>query len=420
MRSFKAQTSAFMFFSVLLAAPFARADKKDDQYAKGVKAATVDADSIAARDIFCALAKEDPEYKDVKAQCADYTAAANRTLNRYKIAFGDGTAAMDSGDYATAETKFRSIKAGDYADSAKKKLAEIAKLKQDKVSADAAETEMKKKLDAGNNAFAQGDFASAKASLSAISGSHQGDAQATLKKISDYEIKLREATTLRDAHSYAAAATAYTALIQMNPNGPGNPATELAAANRLKDAPIAAPVNTTPTVTASNPIVAVKKPEPKLIDVNKFNQEGRKAMAKGDFKKAKRFFQEILAQDVKNQEANDAIAELNQKDTSKTQASDADPQLSRYVSLFYDGSYLEVEPLLNTYIFSQTNGKGKLGLANFYAGASMLTRYYLGGAVDENLRREARKKFKAAKEVEGFKAPDKYVSPKIMKVFETS
>jgi len=37
-----------------------------------------------------------------------------------------------------------------------------------------------------------------------------------------------------------------------------------------------------------------------------------------------------------------------------------------------------------------------------------LPGYYLAVATDENLRREARKKFKAAKEVEGFKAPEKF------------
>jgi len=92
--------------------------------------------------------------------------------------------------------------------------------------------------------------------------------------------------------------------------------------------------------------------------------------------------------------------------------------LSRYIGAFYSGQYATAEQLLNTYIFNTQKGKGKLGLANFYLGVSMLTRYYLAGANDPSLRNEALSKFKAAKAVDGFVPPEKFVSPKIMKAFQ--
>jgi TolA-binding protein len=162
------------------------------------------------------------------------------------------------------------------------------------------------------------------------------------------------------------------------------------------------------------------RPQPtvRTIDVAAYMRDGQKSLSKKDYKRAKRFFQEVLGQEPNNQEAKDAIAQINATDTSTVQASDDDPQLSRYIGAFYSGQYATAEQLLNTYIFNSPRGKGKLGLANFYLGASMMTRYYLTGANDTNLKREAETKFKAAKAVDGFAAPEKFVSPKIMKAFQ--
>src|SRR3954470_12631355 len=105
-QSYKVQTSALVLLGCILAAPFAVADKKDDFYSKG-EAAVKAGDAITARDMFCAAAKEDSEYKDAKAQCDTYKASAAKTLNRYTINFGEGQAAMQKGDYDSAEIKFR-------------------------------------------------------------------------------------------------------------------------------------------------------------------------------------------------------------------------------------------------------------------------------------------------------------------------
>src|SRR4051812_10557869 len=120
MRSFKTQTSALILLGAMVSAPFAFADKKDDLYKKGTDA-VAGGDAVAAKAAFCQLASEDAEYKDAKAQCATYTTAAEKTLNRYKLNYADGLEFFNKGDYDNAEIKFKNVKAGDYAEQARQK-----------------------------------------------------------------------------------------------------------------------------------------------------------------------------------------------------------------------------------------------------------------------------------------------------------
>jgi tetratricopeptide (TPR) repeat protein len=422
MRSYKAQTSAFVIAAFLAAAPFARADKKDDLYAKGTAAVNA-GDAIGARDAFCEVAKIDPEYKEAKGNCVTYTAEATKTLNRFNQNYLEGLQLMQDGKYDQAEFKFRNVKPpSPRVDDAKVKLQQISQLKQDKAAADAAaknnadqDAQMKGKLDQGIDAYNRGDFGSAKGSLGGVSGKYQGEAQNYLTKIRNYEAKMAEAAADATNKNYSGAAAAYTEAVRINASGPGDPLGQVAKMNQLA-ATSSAPPAVTPANNPPPAKAAATKDVVKTIDVDRYVAEGQKALQKGDFKKARRYFQEVLGQDSHNQEATNGMAELKTRDTAQAAATDEDPLLAKLIRGFYEGNYNDVESLLNNYIYS---GQGKkVGLANFYAGASMLTRYYLAGATDENLRREAKKKFKAAKEVEGFKAPEKFISPKIMKAFQ--
>jgi hypothetical protein len=108
------------------------ADEKKDLYDKGV-AATNAGDVFAARDAFCRLWKTYSNYKDVNEQCQTYLSLVDRALNRYKVNYAEGMSALQYGDFFTAENKFRNVKRGDYAESAKEKLATIAKWKEQNV-----------------------------------------------------------------------------------------------------------------------------------------------------------------------------------------------------------------------------------------------------------------------------------------------
>ena len=415
MTSSRVQTSSTLLLAIALSAPLAFADQKDDQYKKGTDAINA-GDSVAASNAFCALPAD---FKDAGAQCAQYKPLAEKRLNQYKFNYSNGTQAMQSGDYSTAEIEFKKVKYGDYADEAKKQLGLIPGLKQKAMDAAnaananaAAEGQMKAKLDAGNNAWSSGDFNAAKAALGGIAGSHKSEADALLAKIKNYEGKIVEAQSYALNKQYTQAAAAFGEAVRMNPSGPGDPLGQVGKMNQL-----AAQASSTPANASSNPPPVVKPPTPvKQIDVNAYLADAQKALAKKDYKKARRFLGDIFAQDRNNQEAKDILASVNGADTVAAKASDEDTLLLDIVKTYYAGSYQDAEDRLKVYIYNN-QGKKK-GLANFYLGASMLTRYYLAGGSDQNLRREAQNKFKAAKEVDGFKAPDKFISPKIMKVFE--
>jgi hypothetical protein len=415
MTSLRVPTSAALFLGLLLAAPIALADQKDDLLKKA-KNAENSGDLITARDSYCALPAD---FNDAGTQCNIYKDLATKAINKSHINFAQGVTLLDSGKFDEATIMFRNVKVGPDVDAAKQKLAEIPGLKAKAAEAAnaatqnaAAEQQMKARFDQGMGLFGGNDFAKAEGILAGVTGSHQAEAQATVNKIRSYNAKITEAQQAVNNKNYAAAVTAYGQAIAIVPNGPGNPQGEMAKAVQMASAS-AQPVNP-PTTTAT-----VRPPTPvRQIDVAAYLRDGQKALAKKDYKKAKRFFQEVLGQDASNQDAKDALAQLNTLDTSTVQATDDDPQLSRYIGAFYSGQYAAAEQLLNQYIFSQPKGKGKLGLANFYLGASMMTRYYLAGANDPNLKRDAQSKFKEAKGIDGFKAPEKFVSPKIMKAFE--
>jgi hypothetical protein len=416
MTSSRVLTSASLL-ALLMATPLAFADQKDDLYKKG-QAAVNAGDSIAARDAFCAL-PADYSNGDAGTQCKTYTDAANRTLTRYKINFGEGNDAMAKGDYATAEAKFHNVKAGEYAEQAKQKLQEIVKLKADKAAADSAaqqnaalEGQMKQRLDQGTGAFNSGDFNTAKSLLGQVAGSRQGEARAILDKIRSYENGISQGNTFMAAKDYLSAKNAYQQAMGINATGPSN------ASDLFTKAVTAA---ATASATPSNPVPAnnggVKPPQPKpQIDINAYMGEAQKAFAKKDYKKARRYLGDIFAQDRNNQDATNLLAQVNGVDTAKGNASDEDNTLRDDITLYYTGRFQDAEFALRYYLNSGI-GKKK-GLASFYLGASLLSRYYISGATDQSLKAEAQSRFKDAKNVDGFKAPEQLISPKILKVFQ--
>lgn len=419
MTSSKALTSAGLIFAMALSAPLAFADQKDDLYKKGQTAINA-GDSVAARDAFCALPKD---YQDADAQCNTYKPLAERKLNLYKLNYSNGMQAMQSGDYAAAEIEFKKVKYGDYAEQAKQRLAEIPGLRQKAAEAAnqaqqsaVAEQASKQKLDSGTNAFNNGDYNNAKSLLTQVSGSHQADAKTILDKIRTYESAVSQGNTFMANKDYASAKSAYQQAMSINPIGPSN-ATDLYTK--------AVTAGATASSTPSNPVPTgggVKPPQPKpQIDVGSYLDQSRKAFAKKQFAKARDLVRSVVRQEPGNQEANDLLTQINLNDTTVSKAGTDDSELAGLISSFYQdisvNNFSDTEAQLKFYLLSK--GKtGKTGLANFYLGASIMTRYYLSGGNDQNLHREAVNKFKAAKAVDGFKAPEKFISPKIMKAFE--
>jgi hypothetical protein len=340
-------------------APSAFADKNDDLYARGNGAVSA-GDPIAARDAFCAI---DAGYKDAAMQCNTYKAEATRALNRYNQNFLEGVQLMQEGKLEQAKFKFRNVKAGERVELAKRKLAEIQDLRQKNAAA----------------------------------------AQAAASQNSQYESKMAEAGRLAAAKNYAAAAAAYTEAANINPNGAGNPAAQAANMRQLA---------ATATTAAAVP-TPVKK-ERARIDENEYIATAKRFIGKGDFVRARRYLNEVTAQNDRNEEAVSLLKSLPQEERTTASASEEDKALSRAIEDLYAGKLPDAERRLTTY--RETNGK-KAGLGNFYLGVVVLTKYYLSQTPNPSDRAYAIQLFKEAAAVNGFVAPEKYVSPKIMKVF---
>jgi TolA-binding protein len=114
----------------------------------------------------------------------------------------------------------------------------------------------------------------------------------------------------------------------------------------------------------------------------------------------------------------EAKSEISAPTTTAVSA-DAEAALRDSLRSFYAGNFSDAETKLQAYI---DGGGGKRGMAQFYLGASKLSRFYLAGARNEDtaLLMQARTAFRQASKVEGFVLPEQYVSPKIVELYRNS
>jgi hypothetical protein len=170
----------------------------------------------------------------------------------------------------------------------------------------------------------------------------------------------------------------------------------------------------------SRPVAAVVDSRPK-VDVNATLRDAESARKKGDQSKALGLYQKVLSADSSNAQARNGIADLKKEAEASNKTivagSEADFMLAKGINEFYKQEFESAETHIRDYL----DGAGsKSGLANFYLGASKLTRYILGGEQqnDHKLLVQAEDNFRNAKKVSGFAPPEKFVSPKIVKKFQ--
>ena len=417
---------AFTLALVFAALP-AFAGKKDDYY-KAAQAAAGKGDVAEAARLYCAAAQEDSSYKDAQQNCNIMGQEVARENRRNDDRFADGVKAFNSGDFDTAEQKFRNVKSGPHMADAQTYLS--AKIPQAKSAAANASNEsaMSAKFDQGVAAYQHNDFATAKSAFNGISGKHQGDAQTYLQKIRNYEQAFAEGDSLANASNYKGAANSYTEAASVKNDGPGDPRSRISQMNKLAQgggtsttvATTTIPVTHTNPPPVSHPIAAVVESRPK-VDVNATLRDAEAARKKGDQSKALGLYQKVLSADSSNTQARTGIEDLKKQAEASNKTivagSEADFMLAKGINEFYKQEFESAETHIRDYL----DGAGsKTGLANFYLGASKLTRYILGGEQqnDHKLLVQAEDNFRNAKKVSGFAPPEKFVSPKIVKKFQ--
>lgn len=410
--------------ALALLAPAAAFAGKDDDYAKADQAMR-NSDIVTAQRLFCQVAQQDPGYKDAKVNCKIMTDQLNREVRREEERFKNGVDDFNAKRYADAQQEFRNIRFGPHVAEAQQYLTVRIPAAQ---QAQAGEATMEQKFQQAVAAYNRNDFNTAGGLFSQITGSHAGEAQSYSNRIKQYQQAMAEGDTLANARNYRQAAASYNEAAGIKSDGPGNPAAKAANMQQLMAAgPSPSPtvaVKGTPT-SPPRPVVAAVKETPKpQVDVAKLLKEAEAAKNKGDIRTAQSKYIAVLAVDEHNPTATSALAALEaqaqQQPAPATQkaSSEADVMLAKAIREFYQGEYEQSEVHIQDYL--DVNGS-KTALGYFYKGASKLTRYYLGGGADSHLMKEAQDLFRNAKKVPGFTPPGQnYISPKILKVFETT
>lgn len=346
------------------------AQSVDDLKAKSNDAAGKGLFDQAAQ-YMCQAAKLKPNDTDLSGLCNSMTRDAQKQEDKTDGYMSDGEKAAKSGDFDGAERMFKRVKFGrNYADAQDWIKNKIPQMKSQQAGAAAAE-QQKQQLEAKEaNTFADalklynaGDLKGAKDLFNQIQGSRKGDAQTYLGKI-------------RDSEQAAVAANNKKQQDQQ------------AQARQAEEDKKRAEQNKAQAVT----VLA----------------EARALDAKHDDKNARDKYRQVLTLDPTNQEAKDALVRLRPLEDDKFAAN----LLNTAVKDFYAGDFQTSEKELQNYV---DGGGARQGIANFFLGATRLSRYYTEGNADA--KAQADKAFAAAKKVNGFKVPDGAVSPKILKSY---
>jgi len=418
MRSCKLLNNALLagLATLLLAAP-AWADTKSDMLA-AAQTADKRGDVVSAQNAYCALAAMDANMQTpagtAKEACTTYTEMVKQSQKRWEQNYSDGMAALQKGDFDTAEIKFKNVKGGDRVNDAKKELASIPDLRKQSEQAKqnaAADDTSNRLYQEAVSAYTSNNFSGALVSFAQVNGSKRAEAQDYINKINQYQAKISEAQGDEAAHNYAAATTAYQAAANIKADGPGNPA---ASVSRMQAMATSAPP--VQTASTSNKGAGAIKDEGAKLDEGRLLSDARALLAKKQYAKANALVNRVLGQNYRNTEASQLQKEIiDAGGKAAATNTNEDPYLAGILNNYYLGNYDDAEAGLRTYLVQPTVPKP--GLASFYLGATLLTRYYLSGGTDQKLYQEALRRFGEAVGKPGFVAPEKFVSPKIMKVF---
>jgi len=362
-----------------------------------------------AADYICEAAKSDPS---LQGTCTSNRQQVEVQLGKFEQKYNDGMKAIQENRFEDAKTAFKTIYFGDYHDRAQDMLSKIPSLEQQaKNNQQAAENAQRQEADDakhmadGLNAFENGDFNSAKSAFGHVLASRKAEAQGWANKINQYEQAMNEGQQAEAQRNYETAKQKYGIAASIKGNGPGNPGGKVSAMdNLLRQSQQANNRQNTPPRQ-------VEPPKPK-VDVAKLLRDAKRSSATGDTRAARKAYLEVLQAEPGNAEALAGMEEL----TKRAGSSDVDTMLADGIRAFYGGAYSDAEESLKFYLLSKGS---KVGLAKFYRGATKLTRFYLDPRADNALYDDAVQEFKDAKRVTGFSPPDaKYISPKILKVYE--
>lgn len=372
------------------------ADQQADDLYKQYKEAYAKNDLTTAVDLLCKAAKLDPA--TYGKQCDSAQQFYNSRLQKFDAYFVSGQAKFNSKQYADAISDLSRIDFGPHRNDAQQLIAQANDAINHPQPADNSPAALK----AAQQAYDNGDFATAEANAGQVKSPElQAQAQTILSNIRSYREDMQQAEALRASKNYPAAQQKYSAALSIKSNGPGNPAMKIQeVAALMKQQPIAPPKDNSARIAAL------------LADA-------RDHMAKGDAQGALTSYNQVLGLDPKQPEA---LSGKQQAQQAMQAELAKDPKaledtLVRGVRDFYASRLDDARDAISLYLTA--GGTRSKGAAYFYLGATMLSQAILSdpkGGDRDRLQQNAVQQFQQAKQ-QGFKPMEKYVSPKILAVW---
>ncbi len=408
------------FIGLMLMPNSLHADKQADDLNSKSKAAMKQKDVGAAVNYLCEAAKIDPGKYAKK--CDSIRQYATSQLTEFEGLFGTGKFELGKKDYAGAIRDLSKITFGPHREEAQQLIREASsQLNQPSPSADGS----LQALRAAQVAYESGDFASATANANLVKATNlQPAAQQILTNIRVYNDTMQQGDAAMQSKNYGAAQEKYNFALRIKSNGPGNPTDKLNQLTALlappeKSAPLVAADKPAPRTPANKGKAFAPAPPDNSVKIKNSLAEAKDDEGKGNLEAALAAYGQVLSLDP--QQA-DAIA-------GKQRVSDAigkDPKileetLVNGIRSYYQSHLTEARDALSLYLTA--GGTRSKGAAYFYLGATFMTQAFLSDPQNktnrDSLQRNAVQEFQLAKQ-EHFKPIEKYVSPRILAVWNQS
>jgi tetratricopeptide (TPR) repeat protein len=384
-----------------MAMPFiARGDQQADDLYQQYKAATAKGQYEMAAALLCKAANID-QAKYGK-ECTNAQAFVNNRLQRYDGYFVTGKSEFESKDYVGAIRDLSRIDFGPHREEAQKLIAQANDIVAHPQPVDTSPQALK----AAQMAYDNGDFATAEANASQVKSAElEPAAQGILSSIRAYNSNIQQGDALMASKNYAAAQQKYNAALLIKSNGPGNPSGKLQQIASLNKG-----------ATPSNKL----NPQDIAVRIQAGLSEGQADAAKENWQGAIAAYGRVLELDPKQPEA---LAGRTQAQDAMKAALSKDPKaledtLIRGVQAFYESHFSDARDAISLYLTA--GGTRSRGAAYFYLGATMLSEAIVAdpksAATSNRLRQDALQQFQQAKQ-EKFKPVEKYVSPKVLAVW---
>lgn len=373
----------------------------DDLYKQYQSAKQKGQYDVAAK-YLCDASKIDPKYSK---ECDSVSTYVNQRLTQFQSSFDVGKAEFDSNENVKAIQDLSKITFGPKRDEAQSLIAQ-AQVKLTRPATDPNADALK----AAQVAYANNDFPTAEANAQQVKSAElQPQAQTILSNIKSYNDDMQQAQALQASKNYQAAQQKYQAAASIKPNGPGNPA------GKLQE--VAALISAKPTVANNKPV-----PVDNSAKIKAYLADASQHVAQSDWQAAITAYNQALVLDPKQPEA---LAGKAQAQEQMKAALAKDPKalektLVNGIQSYYAGQFSEAEQTISIYLGIGTQN---LGAAHFYLGAAMLSQAIVSDPKNKDdlnrLQQTAVQQFQQAKQA-NFKPAQKYVSPKILAVWNQS